>query len=293
MINLYAYTYNKYKAEYKDCVLIKFGATRGSVLKRMKQQGETHQPENKIKLFEWLNLKKIKWDTEIHEILKLRGFHHKTLAMSEGNSTEGIGEEWYRIPAKGSNPLLAIKYLDDIVTELEGERVRPRLVIRQAQQRASTQAMDIISTSKEQSTIVANLCPRFGKTIWGLHMFNQITNKYGNRVMVLPAYWLGSHTSFEDELDRYADFQDIRLIDGRDLNAAETAQKYLDTGLRIMILVSLHGDIDAWKEQYRWISKIPNETIFNFADEGDFGTHTDNQRVKLDFIFNHDIKFKV
>jgi hypothetical protein len=101
----------------------------------------------------------------------------------------------------------------------------------------------------------------------------------------LPAYWLAVHSSFQYELDRYKDFEDIRLVDCREEFACEKAQEYLSAGFRILVLVSLHGDLAEWKNNYSWLAAIPNSMIFNFADEGDFGTHTDNQRAKLDFLF--------
>jgi hypothetical protein len=103
--------------------------------------------------------------------------------------------------------------------------------------------------------------------------------------MLLPAYWLSVHSSFIEELNAYRDFNDIRYIDINDEKAERDTKKYLKEGLRVIIPLSLHGDLAEWKKKHGWVAKIPNHDIFNFADEGDFGTHTENQVAKLEFLF--------
>jgi hypothetical protein len=88
------------------------------------------------------------------------------------------------------------------------------------------------------------------------------------------------------ELDQYDDFLDIVQIDVDDANASREAEAALESGNRIIIPISLHGDLEMWCKKHDWIADINNNEIFMFADEGDFGTHTDNQTAKLDFLFN-------
>jgi hypothetical protein len=145
--------------------------------------------------------------------------------------------------------------------------------------------MKMIAKGNTEASLIANLCPRFGKTIWALSLFNRITKAYGNRVMLLPAYWLSAHSSFISELDQYNDFLDIVQIDVDDANASREAEVALAAGKRIIIPISLHGDLEHWQKKHDWIADINNNEIFMFADEGDFGTHTENQVAKLDFLF--------
>jgi hypothetical protein len=49
--------------------------------------------------------------------------------------------------------------------------------------------------------------------------------------------------------------------------------------------ISLHGELEEWKAKHAWVAAIPNIEVFSFADEGDFGTHTENQVAKLANIF--------
>jgi len=134
--------------------------------------------------------------------------------------------------------------------------------------------------------VVANLCPRFGKTIWSLMLFNEITKKQGNRVMLLPAYWLSVHSSFKGTLNSASDFLDIVEINPNSDTAAEDAEMALADGKRLLIPISLHGEFSAWATKHEWIANIDNNDIFMFADEGDFGTHADNQVAKIGYLLS-------
>jgi hypothetical protein len=228
----------------------------------------------------WNGLKNIERDFKVHEVLRIRGLHHR----------DGNGTEWFKIPA--NTLAVAFEYLDKVISELEGHVVRDSVSLRDQQSQSLDQAMDIIERAveggKDSASLIANLCPRFGKTIWALILFNRISDKYGNRVMLLPAYWLSSHTSFAQEINKYSDFLDIQAIDTDDDLAYLDVGTCMAEGKRVVIPISLHGDLEEWKIKHHWISTIPNEEIFNFADEGDFGTHTENQADKLKFLFNQD-----
>lgn len=279
MINMYAYTYPGAlkKFEPDGFSLIKIGDSTRDVDIRINEQGSSAEWERKIKIGVWNDLANIKRDYDVHEVLHSRGLHYQ----------EGNGTEWFRIPGTSISDVHG--YIDDVITDLEGRRVRKQVQLRQLQERTLDQAMAIISqcakSGQNAASIIANLCPRFGKTIWALSLFNRITEKYGNRIMLLPAYWLGVHGSFNNELDGYDDFLNIREINPRDINCAVDAQEALRQGLRILVPISLHGDLEEWKNTYGWIASIPNQDIFTFADEGDFGTHTENQIAKLEYLF--------
>jgi hypothetical protein len=280
MINMYAYTYDSAIKRFAErgFILVKVGDSHRDVEIRMAEQGGAAEYEPKIKVGHWPDLKKIDRDYRVHEILTARGFHH----------LDGKGTEWFKIPATTIQE--AFGYIDDVITGLEGEKVRKSVTLRDQQKRSLVQAMEIIDQSAKNgqdcSTIIANLCPRFGKTIWALMLFNRISEKYGNRVMLLPAYWLSAHTSFINELNEYSDFLDIREIKSSDPESYLDVGYYLDNNKRVVVPISLHGEIEEWKTKHHWLSTIPNEEIFNFADEGDFGTHTENQVAKLEFLFN-------
>lgn len=274
-MNLYAYTYEgaMKKLESQGYMLVKIGDSHRKIETRMREQGGAAEYEPKITVGGWMNLEKIDRDYRVHELLKRRGLY-----WEEG----GLGTEWFRIPAQGIQE--ARQYIDQVVTRLEGRRVRVPVRLRSLQQRALDQALDIIAAGAPEPSIIANLCPRFGKTIWALMLFNQITRHFGNRVMLLPAYWLSVHSSFIKELDEFNDFLDIREVSATESGAAELVETYLAQNLRVVIPISLHGELPDWCMRHAWIQNLNLDDLFVFADEGDFGTHTENQVAKLNFL---------
>jgi len=284
-MNLYAYTdeaaLTHANEKMPGYMLIKIGQTQNDTDVRIKEQGGAAEWSPKIKLGEWLNLSKIKGDRDVHIPLKKRGL------WLDPKDSKATGTEWFFIPA--NNLEEANAYIDQVVTDLEGGKIRKKLELRELQQKALDQAIDIKTTKKEGTTVIANLCPRFGKTLWALELFNTLHKKYGNRVMLLPAYWLSVHTSFVNELDQFDGFLDIVHIDAAKASDPEGDMKEaLKDGKRVLITVSLHGDIEGWTEKYQWIRGVDNNDIFMFADEGDFGTHTTNQVAKLDVLLGAD-----
>lgn len=277
MINMYAYTYPSAMKKYADkgFMLVKVGDSIRDVEVRKREQGGAAEWEAKVDVFAWNGLRKIKRDYQVHRVLTKRGLHNQ----------EGLGTEWFKIPAGTVDE--ARVYLDTVITDLEHRKVRKSVKLRSLQQRKINEAISIVDKCGLTASIIANLCPRFGKTLWALSVFNELSAKYGNRIMLLPAYWLSVHSSFVNELDEYAEFVDIAEIDPNDANAEQLATNYLNEGMRIVIPISLHGDLEEWKNKHKWLTKYANNEFFNFADEGDFGTHTENQVEKLKYLFEN------
>jgi hypothetical protein len=278
MITMYAYTYPHAMQSLlaSGYILAKVGDTHREADTRINEQGRSAEWEAKVRVGSWPNLKIIKRDHDVHRVLTKLGLWH---------SGDHQGTEWFKIPGQTIDDVR--KYIDAVITAMEGGRVRKSVKLRQIQQRTLDQAMDIIANAGDAASLIANLCPRFGKTIWALSLFNRITEKYSNRVMLLPAYWLSVHSSFIEELDEYADFNDIVQIDTDEPDAATKAADALTNGLRIVVPISLHGDLEAWKLKHQFIAELANDDIYMFADEGDFGTHTDNQAAKLQYLFDN------
>ena len=80
----------------------------------------------------------------------------------------------------------------------------------------------------------------------------------------------------------------MTYLDPRKFDSSEKADAALDAawenGQDVIIPISLHGDYDEWTTKHEWLRNIDSETFFMFADEGDFGTHADNQVKKLEYI---------
>ena len=129
-INLYGYTYNSAITKYENEILVKIGDSIRDADIRMNEQGGAAEYEAKITVGVWPNLTKIKRDHDVHKALSK--YHHQ----------EGKGTEWFRLPVKTIEE--AKDFIDDVVTNLEGKKSRPPLVLRKLQQKAEDDVLAIL-----------------------------------------------------------------------------------------------------------------------------------------------------
>jgi len=130
MINLYAYTYASATAKYANEILVKIGDSIRDADIRMNEQGGAAEYEAKITVGVWPNLTKIKRDHDVHKALSK--YHHQ----------EGKGTEWFRLPVKTIEE--AKDFIDKTVTNLEGKKSRPPLVLRKLQQKDKKDVLAIL-----------------------------------------------------------------------------------------------------------------------------------------------------
>jgi len=125
--------------------------------------------------------------------------------------------------------------------------------------------------------IGCELAARFGKTLWALDVFQQLT-KEGKQYMILPAYVLTACSSFRKEVASFEDFQDIVFINYDDADFQEQVEANKDK--KLVITASLHVDADSSK--YDVITALDDDKKVAFIDEADFGAHTESSRAVLD-----------
>jgi len=151
-------------------------------------------------------------------------------------------------------------------------------------------AMAAVTAERDVLSVVANLCPRFGKTVWALMIFEALGRLFGTNLMVVPVYWLSVMTSFANEASKYADCDNIVVVKFSDPGAEDRADTAIRSGKRVLALVSLCGDLSedldeaTWVKKHRWLLKYDRSKTFLFADEADFGSHTPAQQRKLELL---------
>jgi hypothetical protein len=264
MLSIYAYTYDAAKSEFADegKMLVKIGDTTRTVEERLAEQGDAAEWQEKRFVGKWEDVKRIKRDHDIHDILKSRGFHY----------TDGRGTEWFKIPA--TNVSEAFDYIDTIITDLEGERVRAELKLRSYQDELLQNAKTIIANGDHSAKLLALLCPRFGKTVWALELYRQLSEECGTEIMFLPCYWHGVFSSFEEDIKPFSNFNDMVFV-GKGGTAKEI-NEILANGKKPVVALSLQNP--NWT---RWLKKVNATKAFMFVDEGDFGAHTEGQVKKV------------
>jgi|TARA_B110000908_G_scaffold160319_1_gene203431 hypothetical protein len=124
--------------------------------------------------------------------------------------------------------------------------------------------------------LLAELCPRFGKTVWSIALFDH-TDK---QVMVVASYVHSVFNSFKTDYVRFTQFEHIVIA-----NSAEEVTQNTANGMRSLVLVPLTDNFNRWVTKYGWIGEIASK--FVCVDEADFGAHKSTQVKKVEYLLKN------
>ena len=122
-------------------------------------------------------------------------------------------------------------------------------------------------------TLMAELCPRFGKTTWLLALFDIL----GFEALVVSSYVLSANESYRKEIKRFKQFLNLEFATSLAEHKANLAK-----GKKSIIEVSLHGKFDQWEKNYSWVKQVKNRLVA--VDEADNGAHTKKQMRKVNVL---------
>lgn len=129
----------------------------------------------------------------------------------------------------------------------------------------------LTAVSEGKRTIVAELCARFGKTIFG----GVLTRETEVPVTIIASYVQTVMSSFIKDLSSYDQFRNFCLIDTKDDDYMEQAHAGLADGKQVVLLISM---CKGSKRQERVTNAfgLPGQKLV-LIDEADFGAHKDGQ----------------
>lgn len=215
----------------------------------------------------------------IHKGIELAGFSKLTRKIDgkKGNT------EWFDFDDANEGEVLElVKTLVEKYSGFSGlSTYRPRGY----QSHVKTQIIDAIDTGGK--IIGAELAARFGKTLWTLDVFKTLTEEKGYQYLILPAYVLTAHASFQKELRSFADFDDMVFISDKDNKFEEKIAANVNK--KLVIATSLHTPEDSL-EKYAAIANLESDKKIAFIDEADFGAHTEASKHRIDIL---DVPIKV
>ena len=146
-----------------------------------------------------------------------------------------------------------------------------------------------VISALQQNGIVTNfvceLAARIGKTILFLELAKTMQEGFGHESMFIMAYGVGLSvkTSYKDEIEKYIDFANMQFIDAADASADYQYKQAIVNGKMPIVFISLNPEVEA---KYEWINKLAG-THIALLEETDFGTHTDSQVEKVDYILEN------
>lgn len=131
-------------------------------------------------------------------------------------------------------------------------------------------------------TIVAELCARFGKTIWSGTLIRE-TDK---QLTIVASYVLTSFASFKKDLSSFEQFRDFVLVDSKDNDYEGQVEHAVAAGFQVIVFLSMCGQKDGGLTPSKRQARInflfgQNVNRLVIIDEADFGMHTTKQAQPL------------
>jgi hypothetical protein len=123
-------------------------------------------------------------------------------------------------------------------------------------------------------TVLAELCPRYGKTIWAATVAEQL----GYKVTVVASYVLTSFYSFIKEFDWYEQFRHFVLVDSKDQDYKTQVTSAVKSGKQVILFVSMCNG-EKRGERINFVFKSISSPILLIVDEADYGAHRAKQTI--------------
>jgi hypothetical protein len=149
----------------------------------------------------------------------------------------------------------------------------PEAGLSQNQYSATENVIAAIKAGKR--TIVAELCARFGKTIWT----GSVVRETNAQLTIVASYVLTSFASFEKDLSSFEQFKDLVLIDTSNEDYQEVINAALAQGKQVVAFLSMCSGSNRQK-RIDYLFGLDAVRLIA-VDEADFGVHRSNQSKPL------------
>jgi hypothetical protein len=133
----------------------------------------------------------------------------------------------------------------------------------------------LASIAEGKRTIVAELCARFGKTIWS----GALVRETRAQLTIVASYVLTSFASFKNDLTSFEQFKDLELIEAGEEDWEEKVQHSLKAGLQTVVFLSMCAGGRRQDKIDFLFAQTPNKLVL--IDEADFGVHQVKQSQPL------------
>lgn len=161
------------------------------------------------------------------------------------------------------------------VNELLKKVGQPLPVVSVSQNQFDAAVNVINSIDKGKKTIVAELCARFGKTIWS----GVITRETNYKLTIVASYVLTSFSSFKKDLSSFEQFRDFVLVEAGEPNWEVKVSKSLSEDKQVIVFLSMCSGGRRQNKIDFLFSQSTDRLII--IDEADFGVHRPGQSLPL------------
>lgn len=143
----------------------------------------------------------------------------------------------------------------------------------QNQYTAALNVMEAMTAGKQ--TIVAELCARFGKTIWS----GALIRETDAQLTIIASYVLTSFASFKKDLSTFEQFRDLVLIEAGDADWQDQVQTAINRGHQTVVFLSMCAGGRRQDKIDFLFERSVNKLVI--VDEADFGVHQVKQSQPL------------
>lgn len=152
----------------------------------------------------------------------------------------------------------------------------PNVGLSQNQYSAAENVIKAIGDGKR--TIVAELCARFGKTIWS----GALVRETNVQLTIVCSYVLTVFSSFKKDLSSFEQFRNLVLVDTKDDDYMEQVQNGLSAGKQVVAFLSMcSGGRRQEKINNLFGTDLNGYGKLVLIDEADFGVHRQGQSQPL------------
>lgn len=156
---------------------------------------------------------------------------------------------------------------------IKHDQTLPPAGLSQNQYSAAENVLSAIAEGKR--TIVAELCARFGKTIWSGTLIRE-TDK---SLTIVASYVLTSFASFKKDLSSFEQFRNFVLVDAGEEDWEDHVQNAINSGLQTVVFLSMCAG-GRRQEKIDFLFGRPVDKLV-IIDEADFGVHKAGQSRPL------------
>lgn len=149
----------------------------------------------------------------------------------------------------------------------------PTAGLSQNQYTAAENVINAISEGKR--TILAELCARFGKTIWSGAMVCET----GAQLTIVASYVLTSFASFKKDLTSFEQFRNLVLVEAGDDGWEDKVQLAIESGKQTVVFLSMCAGGRRQDKINFLFGLSVNKLVL--VDEADFGVHQVKQSQPL------------
>lgn len=179
---------------------------------------------------------------------------------------------------------------DTLIERINRELIKhnqPLPVVGLSQNQIDAAENVITAIANGKRTIVAELCARFGKTIWS----GALVRELNSPLTIVCSYVLTVFTSFKKDLSSYEQFRDLVLADTSDEDYQEQINQGVISGKQVVAFLSMcSGTRRQEKIDYLFNYDLNGYGKLVFVDEADFGVHQIGQSQPLiDARNNNDV----